>query len=157
MDVGTSRTPDESGFVQLGVDVAESSGPQLVRITGELPLEEVVAGRLGGAPRLELLSHRTDPGSESGQRIPGPGIDVGGQDPTKLGHHEGASRGHHRRDLVGEGPSATGRRCAHQGAANPAVQRGIDAVAEVGGELGETGLVIGQARIGLGVHALRLR
>ncbi len=157
MDVGASGTPDEAGFVEIGVDIAEGGGAELVRIAGELSLEEVVSGWLSCTPGLEPFGHRTDPGSKGGQRVPGTGVDVGGQHSTELGHHLRAGLRDDRRDLVGDHLGATGGRGADQGAAHPALQCSVDAIGEVGREVGQAGLVVGQARFGLRVHPLRLR
>ena len=155
--MGASGTPHEAGLVEVGVDIAERGGAELVRVAGELSLEEIVSGWLSGTPHLELFGHRTDPGSEGGQRVPGTGVDVGGQHSTELGHHLRAGIGDDRRDLVGDHLGATGSRGADQGSAHPTLQCRVDAIGEVGREVGQAGLVVGQARFGLRVHPLRLR
>ena len=157
MDVSTCRAPDQSGFVQFRVDVAERGRPELIGVVGKLPLEKIVTGWTGRTPRHQLIGHGPHSGSQGGQWTARSCVDIGSQHPAKLGHHDGAGLGHDRGDVLVDHGDTTGSGRRRQTTMDPSRQGSVDTVGQGSGEIGQLGLVVNQRRFGLRVHPLRLR
>ncbi len=144
--MSSGRAPHQPRLLECLVDVGERGGPEGEHVVGKrLLVERVPLHR--SCPRLD--EHGTEPSgrfADGRQRRSGTGIDVGRQ-------HPGQSRGelaHRRRHRI-----VDNRRVDRGGqreglAGQPSRDMDAKCGIELGGDVGETGLVIGESR--LGVH-----
>src|SRR5262249_21540498 len=139
---GLGRAPDQAGVVEVGVDVGEGGGGQVVGVVGEVAGGEVVPGDGAGPGGAEDLGRVADERPQDRQRVGPLGVDVGGQQGPDRGRAVGpgglARGGDGGRGGLVDRP-ALGGQDTPDGTVDPGRDGGVHGVAERGGVAGQGG------------------